>query len=128
MTSLATEAEIHKSICAWLDIVLPAGGSVYHHSPNEGKHKVQYRMKQKNMGMRAGWPDLEIFVNPTWWKDTEIQWAPIFLEIKSPKGRLSKAQEAVIDELTDAGCHVAVVRSIDDARDALSRLVRLRDG
>jgi hypothetical protein len=124
---MASEAEIHKAICLWLDIALP-DGCLYHHSPNEGRHRVQYRMKQKRMGMRAGWPDLEIFVNPTWWKDTQIQWSPIFLEVKAEKGRLSDNQKVVIEELTEAGCHVFVVRSIDDAREALSKLVRLRDG
>ena len=125
---MATEAEIHKSICAWLDVALPSG-CIYHHSPNEalGSAKVQYRMKQLRLGVRFGWPDIEIFVNPTWWKDTEIAWAPIFLEIKSEKGQLSDNQKVVIGELTEAGCHVSVVRSIDDARDALSKLMKLRD-
>ena len=124
-----SEAEIHKAICAWLDIALP-DGCLYHHSPNEalGSAKVQYRMKQKRLGVKFGWPDIEIFVNPTWWRDTAVQWAPIFLEVKSAKGRLSDNQKAVIEELKQAGCHVFVVRSIDDAREELSKLVRLRDG
>jgi len=122
-----SEAEIHKAICAWLKIVLPDGGAVFHHSPNEGRHKVQFRVKQRLLGMRAGWPDIEIFVNPTWWKDTEIPWAPIFLEVKAEEGRLSDNQKVVIEELKQAGCHVFVVRSIDDARKELSKLVRLRD-
>ena len=126
MRPTPTEAEIHQSICAWLDVVLP-DGCVYHHSPNEGKHRVQYRMKQKRLGVRFGWPDIEIFVNRTWWK-SGFHWAPVFLEIKSEKGRLSDNQEAVIDQLIGAGCHVAIVRSIDDAREALSKLVELRDG
>ena len=53
-----TEAELHKLIVDYLQIALQAG-SVVHHSPNEGRHKVAYRAKQKRLGMRAGWPDLE---------------------------------------------------------------------
>lgn len=125
---LKTEAEIHKAICLWLDIALP-GGCIYHHSPNEalGSAKVQYRMKQKRLGVKFGWPDVEIFVNPTWWKSETIPWAPVFLEVKSPKGRVSDNQKVVIAELIDAGCHVAIVRSVDDARDALDELMVLRD-
>ena len=88
MTSL-TERDIHQAIVDWLHVALP-DGSVFHHSPNEGRHKVQYRVMQKRLGVRAGWPDIEIFTNRTWWReDTGLHWAPIFLEIKTDKGRLS---------------------------------------
>lgn len=121
-----SEAEIHKEIVNFLKIALPAG-SVFHHSPNEGRHKVQYRMAQKRLGMRAGWPDIEIFVDPTWWRGT-APWAPIFLEIKTAKGRLSDNQKQMIGQLTNAGCYVAVVRSVTDARLALSQHMDLLDG
>jgi hypothetical protein len=121
-----SEREIHQAIVDWLKVALP-DGSVFHHSPNEGRHKVQYRMQQKRLGVRAGWPDIEIFVNPTWWRGT-TPWAPVFLEIKTAKGRLSDNQKQMIGQLTGAGCYVAVVRSIDEARVTLMQYVELRDG
>jgi hypothetical protein len=123
-----TERDIHQSIVDWLQVALP-DGSVFHHSPNEGRHKVQYRVMQKRLGVRAGWPDIEIFANRTWWReDTGLHWAPVFLEIKTPTGRLSENQKRIHDKLNKAGCHVAVVRSIDETCEALSQLMELRCG
>ena len=119
-----SEREIHRGIVDYLAAVLP-DGSVLHHSPNEGKHRVQYRMLQKSLGMRAGWPDLEIFVQRTWWHD-DATWSPLMLEIKTAKGRLSDNQKAVHRELIDAGCRIGVVRSIDDTHDFLQQFIELR--
>lgn len=128
-----SEYEIHKSIVEWLEGkpplnvgALPAG-CVVQHSPNEGKHKVQYRAKLKRLGMKAGWPDLELFINPTWWAYAE-PWTPVFLEVKALKGRLSPAQKEMAGRLRKLGCHVHTVRSIDEVRDVLARYVPLRDG
>lgn len=120
-----SEEDVHKSIIDWLRYSLPEG-SVFHHSPNEGRHQVQYRMKQKRLGVQFGWPDLEIFCNPTWWCG-EKPWAPVFLEIKAEKGRLSENQKDVLEKLDKAGCYTTVVRSIDEARSFLSKLMRLKD-
>jgi len=125
---VVSERDIHQSIVDWLQVALP-DGSVFHHSPNEGRHKVQYRVMQKRLGVRAGWPDIEIFANRTWWReDTGLHWAPVFLEIKTPTGRLSENQKRIHDKLNKAGCHVAVVRSIDETCEALSQLMELRCG
>ena len=121
-----TEAELHKMIVDYLQVALPSG-SVVHHSPNEGRHKVAYRAKQKRLGMRAGWPDLEIFVQRTWWRD-DTPWSPIFLEIKTPKGRVSPAQKAVHAELETAGCAVAVVRSVEDVAEILATYLTTSGG
>jgi hypothetical protein len=121
-----TEAQIHRSIVDWLAVVLPHD-SVVHHSPNEGRHKVQYRVLQKHFGVRAGWPDLELFINPEFWKEPGA-WSPIFLEIKKPKGRVSDNQRDVIAELKAVGCYAFIVHDIDEVREALSELMELRDG
>jgi len=44
----------------------------------------------------------------------------LFLELKSLKGRLSPAQEAFRDAVTAQGFGWALVRSLDDALDALA--------
>lgn len=120
-----TEFELHVQIIDYLQARL-GPGSVIHHSPNEGNHKIQYRVKQKRMGVRAGWPDLEIFVSKTWWQ-TDVNWSPIFLEIKTKTGRLSSAQKQVQQELRSAGCHVATVRSVEDVEVFLNTLMENRD-
>ena len=56
----------------------------YWHTPNEGKRKVWYLKKLKNMGMKSGVPDLIL-------EFTQSKF--VYLEIKMPKGRLSNAQK-----------------------------------
>ena len=66
----------------------------------------------------AGWPDLELFIDRAWWR-ADLPWSPIFLEIKTPKGRVSPAQTAVHAELQAAGCAVEIVRSVEDVTEVL---------
>ena len=120
---MSSESDLQITVVTWLQLVLPLG-SVIHHSPNEGRHRVQYRVKQKRLGVRAGWPDLEIFVQKTWWRP-DVCWSPIFIELKTQKGRVSPAQKAVQAELTEAGCHVQTCRSIDDVQQFLEELLNL---
>ena len=56
----------------------------YWHTPNEGKRKVWYLKKLKNMGMKSGVPDLILEFSQSKF---------VYLEIKMPKGRLSSAQK-----------------------------------
>jgi len=106
-----------------LQFALPPG-SVFHHSPNEGQHHVRYRTKLKKLGLLAGWPDLELLVPVDYWFDPA--WGPIYLEIKNDKGKLTKHQKNVLGQLDAAGGHTAVVRSIDESREYLSKRVELR--
>ena len=117
------EHEIHISILKWLKVMLPRN-SLVHHSPNEGRHHINYRMKQKRLGVQPGWPDLEIFVPATHWL-SETTWAPIFLEIKTDKGKVSENQKSMMSRLAQLGCYVSVVRSVDDSELMLRELVRL---
>jgi len=118
------ESQIHKGIVQWLHVALP-DGSVIHHSPNEGRHRIQYRVHQKQMGMFAGWPDLELFIPPASWRKLS-EWEPVFLEVKTAKGRLSPNQKAAHKLLTGVGCIVEVVRSIEDTEVALNKYINLR--
>ena len=135
MSSLS-EFEAHASIVAWLGYALPPG-SIYHHSPNEGLHHVRYRTKLKKLGLQTGWPDLELLVPIDYWfehgtprisLETRIypDWGPIYLEVKSDKGRLSKAQKTMLALLDKAGGHTATVRSIDETKAFLSQRIALR--
>ena len=122
-TSLYTEQEIHMSIVAWLRLALP-DNSIVHHSPNEGRHTVAYRNKQKKKGMQKGWPDLELFVpDQSFISGTG---RPIFLEVKQKKGTLKIAQTEILERLRDLACYVCVVRSIDETKDFLSEIIKLR--
>lgn len=122
-----SEYEIHKSIVQWLAVALPTG-SVVQHSPNETGQRsgVGLIQKRKRLGVRSGWPDLEIFIPQSWWS-AGGPWAPVFLEVKKKGGRLSPAQKECISDLQRLGCHVHTVHSIEEAREALARYVSLKD-
>ena len=107
---MSSESDLQAAVVHFLQAYLPPG-SVFHHSPNEGNHKVQYRVKQKRLGVRAGWPDLEIFVQPTWFREG-VNWSPIFIELKTKTGRVSPAQKQVQADLAAANCHVEICRSV----------------
>ena len=103
-----SEAAIHRSILAYLRAVLPSGWLTIH-VPNGGsRHRIE-AANLKRLGVVAGWPDLSIY-GPT---------GCYFMEVKTPTGRLSNNQRQIIDQLKDMGHPVAVVTSIDDARDAV---------
>ena len=120
-----TEDELHKIVSQWLDHALPAG-SVFHHSPNEGKRHVAYKARLKALGMKSGWPDIEIFVRRQYFWNGFPK--PIFIELKAPKrGKLSPAQKAIQDQLQGCDCIVATVNTLAKVKAFLSHHIELKD-
>jgi len=119
-----TESAIQALIVRWLDAALPAG-SILHHSPNEGQRHVNFKLKLGRAGTQWGWPDIELFAPPAAFIST-TQWAPVFLEVKTAKGRMTENQKAVHQALRECCCQVATVRSIEDVESFLSPLLHLR--
>jgi VRR-NUC domain len=80
------------------------------HVPNGGKRSIAEAARLKWVGTLAGVPDLCLL-------------APVgrvfFMEIKTEAGRLSEDQKKIHGWLTAIGVGCAVIRSIDDARNAL---------
>jgi hypothetical protein len=111
-----TESDLQKNVVKWLSIALPPN-SVFHHSPNEGyKNKVQYYVKQKGMGFKAGWPDLEIFVPNS---------VAIFIELKQPGNYATPRQREIHKMLQNAGAICFVARSIQDVWVGLKDRIQL---
>ena len=63
----------------------------------------------KGMGLRAGWPDLEIIHDGKFYG----------IELKAPHGVLSEAQRSTLAAIEAAGGHIAVCHSFDAVRGAL---------
>jgi hypothetical protein len=107
------EADVQRDIVRFLRAVLPAG-AIVHHSPNEtGSGTRAGRQRQailSGMGVCPGWSDLVVLA----------EGRVLFLEVKTPAGRLSPAQRAFRDVVREQGHGFAVVRSIDEARAALA--------
>lgn len=120
------EDELQELIVDWLNHSLPMG-SVFHHSPNEGKRHVAYKLKLKRQGTRFGWPDLEIFVPDTGWKNIEAKGA-IMIELKRPKGgTVSANQKDIHERLRCTGVYCFVARKLYHVERYLEPLLKLRN-
>ena len=102
---MTRETVVHQTIVEFLLHALPTS-AILHHSPNEGRHHVAHRLRLKKMGLRPGWPDLEVCYQGT----------IFFLEIKTPEGRVTPVQKALHTELEAQGFSVTLLRSVDDAQ------------
>ncbi len=119
------EADIQRQIVALLRAALPRD-AIVHHAANEvgfgGRHARTRQAILTGMGVHAGFSDLIIVSGGR----------ILFLEVKSPRGRLSPAQRAFRDAVQAQGLAWALVRSPEDALDALrahdfcTRLARCR--
>ena len=112
-----TEAQLQNLVADYLRVALP-DGSIFHHSPNEGKSHVAHRVKLKKAGMCTGWPDLEIFCPGK---------PPVFIELKVGKNTITAAQNKTLQALSTAGCVTAVCKTLDDVRQVLGTVVTLKD-
>lgn len=102
------EDELHAAVVDFLRIAL-AKDVVLHHSPNEGKRSWKAQQNIVAFGTRAGWPDLEILADGTVY----------FIELKTPKGRMSPAQTETHANLRHAGFQVLTCRSVVEVELAL---------
>ena len=120
---MTSEATIQEQLIQYLDLVLP-DEALRHHSPNEGMHKPHYRAKQARMGMTSGWPDIEIYAPASFFRKGKRP-ATIFIELKSPTGRLTDKQRLVLEKLDQLGCYTEVCKSFESAVDFLKGILRL---
>jgi len=112
---MTTERAIQRAVVAYLRQVLP--GAVVHHSVNEqalsGRDRKAAAIAMRNAkldGMLPGWPDIEVLTDAR----------TLFFEIKREGGRLTDTQRKLHEEIRALGYSVAVVRSIEDVREALA--------
>ena len=78
------EYKIQIEVCKFLFYLQDKYQFRFFHCPNEGKRKVWYLKKLKNMGMKSGVPDLILEFPRSKF---------VYCEIKMPKGRLSNSQK-----------------------------------
>ena len=107
------EADAQRAIVTALRIALPRD-AIVHHAVNEipaGDHRARLRQSiLVGMGVHAGFADLIVLSGGR----------VLFLEVKSPTGRLRKSQEVFRDTVLAQGFGWALVRSVDDALGALA--------
>lgn len=102
------EADLQRAVVHALRFALPSG-SIIHHSANEvtqpGPRGARRQAILVGMGVHPGFADLMVISGGR----------VLFLELKSPKGRLRIEQEAFRDAVLAQGFGWALVRSLDDA-------------
>jgi len=102
------EEALHRAVADYLRLALPED-AVWHHSPNESKGSVAWNVKRKALGMRAGWPDIEIM-----W-----QGRAYFIELKDFGKYLSPVQKKTHGALLKAGAPIATCRRIEEVEGTL---------
>lgn len=107
------EADAQRAIVQALRFALPRD-AIVHHCANEvteaGPSGARRQAILVGMGVHAGFADLIVISNGR----------VLFLEVKSQAGQLRKSQEVFHDTVVTQGFGWALVRSIDDALDALA--------
>ena len=109
------EDQTQAMVMQWARLSAFNGGKVsgyLHHSPNGGKRNLREAVRLKAQGVLAGMPDLFLFV-------ARHGFNSLFIEMKSPKGRLSENQKIVIARLVEQGHRVTVCNSFESAKDEI---------
>lgn len=83
--------------------------SLWFHVPNGGWRSFTEAKRLKNMGVMAGLPDIEVISGGR----------AIWIELKTPGGRVSDAQVHCHQRLQQARCPVSVCRSVEEVERAL---------
>jgi len=107
------EADLQRAVVQALRVALPRT-AIIHHCANEvtepGPRGARRQAILVGMGVYAGFADLMVLCHGR----------VLFLELKSPKGRVSPAQAGFRDAVLAQGHGWALIRSLDDALGALA--------
>ena len=95
------EQQLHRAVTHFLRVAVPER-VVWFHVPMGGARSKTEAAIFKGLGAKAGVPDL-CFVHDG---------AVFFIELKTQKGRLSKAQRDMIERLRMAGAQTYVCRDV----------------
>lgn len=99
---LPTEDQVQHAIVTWLERAIDCAVC---HVPNGLRTSIFQAARHKKIGMRAGAPDLIV-----WLPEGQV----LAIECKSKAGRLSDAQAWWKEHLTRLGHDYIVARSVDD--------------
>lgn len=89
-----------------------------HHCPNGGSRNKAEAVKLKQMGVKAGMPDLCLPV-------PKGKYAGLYIEMKYDKGKLRDSQKEILHKLADIGHYVAVCYGAEEAIKVLEEYCRL---
>ncbi len=107
------EDQIHKAVADFLELALKA--PVTWTTIGHGGGGVARGAKLKRLGLKPGWPDVQILVP----NGTGSLTLYIGIELKTKDGAPSEDQLRVHGEIRAAGGHVFICRGVDDVHRAL---------
>lgn len=113
------EASLHIACVKWFSIQYPNFASLLHHSPNGGFRNKREALKFKEMGTRAGFPDI-ILLLPL--EDIPF----IMIEFKTLTGVLSKKQKEYREEIErlTRGKYL-IIRTLDEFIEKINYFIKL---
>lgn len=104
---LRDEDDLQRACVCWFDLQYPQYRLRLHHSPNGGKRNAIEAAKFKQMGVRAGFPDLLLLIPNKYYPFMGI-------ELKTKTGRQSDHQKAYQKEFDSIGAKYVVCRSLEE--------------
>ena len=101
-----TEYEIQKAIISWVRRHPDDRLKLLYACPNESRRSPSHFAKRRAEGMLAGVPDLHL--------PCPSQGYPgLFIEVKTPEGKLSKEQREYKERCDKVGYPYVIVRSVN---------------
>ena len=91
----------------WFSLAYGNYARLLHHSPNGGSRNAIEAAKFKQMGVRAGFPDLILLV-------PKKGYHALFVEMKTRTGRQSEHQKEYQSAVEKMGYKYAICRSVED--------------
>lgn len=115
-----SEDELHRACVRWADAqsgALPELKALFH-PPNGGHRDARTGARMKELGAKAGVPDLCLpIVRPvTWTNEDQLAAGALWIELKSQSGRLRDSQKEWRARLMKHGHAWILVRTLDAFR------------
>lgn len=101
------EDDLQMNCVRWFDLRFPQRAIRLHHSPNGGRRDAREAARFKKMGVRPGFPDLELNIPSRGWHG-------LYIELKTKNGRLSEYQKEYLAALKNDDYRCEVCRSLED--------------
>ena len=114
VSKTVSEDDVHKAVIEWARSQSHRAYDFLMHVPNGGHRKAWVGKKMKEMGTRRGVPDLYLPYPTRGW-DQDTPYGGLWLELKSPSGRVRREQAWWLRHLTNLGYATAVAFSFDEA-------------
>lgn len=110
------EENTQMACVKWFAYQYPQYYPYLHHSPNGGKRNVREGARFKAMGVKAGFPDIAIYL-------FSEECRGLFIEMKTGKGRQTESQKEWQRMLVGQGCRYEVCRSFEEFKTAVESYI-----